>query len=76
MWEDALSSEGWALYSEQLIGEPREGFPEGFYTPEERLFQLQNQLLRDARVVVDRASTAASCPSTRPWHTSRATCSS
>ena len=53
MWEDALSSEGWALYTEQLIGEPREGFPEGFYTPEERLIQLQNQLLRDARVVVD-----------------------
>jgi uncharacterized protein (DUF885 family) len=53
MWEDALSSEGWALYTEQLIGEPRDGFPEGFYTPEERLIQLQNQLLRDARVVVD-----------------------
>ncbi len=53
MWEDALSAEGWALYCEQLVGEAREGFPEGFYTPEERLFQLQNQLLRDARVVVD-----------------------
>jgi uncharacterized protein (DUF885 family) len=53
MWQDALSSEGWALYVEQLVGEPREGAPEGFYTPEERLFQLQNQLLRDARVVVD-----------------------
>ena len=53
MWEDALSAEGWALYCEQLVGEPRDGFPEGFYTPEERLFQLQNQLLRDVRVVVD-----------------------
>ncbi|MGA7992335.1 MAG: DUF885 domain-containing protein, partial [Thermoanaerobaculia bacterium] len=53
MWEDSMSAEGWALYCEQLVGEPREGFPEGFYTPEERLFQLQNQLLRDARVVVD-----------------------
>ncbi len=53
MWQDALSSEGWALYCEQLVGEPRDGFPEGFYTPEERLFQLQNQILRDARVVVD-----------------------
>ncbi|HEY3348799.1 MAG TPA: DUF885 domain-containing protein [Thermoanaerobaculia bacterium] len=53
MWQDALSSEGWALYTEQLMGEPRDGFPEGFYTPEERLIQLQNQLLRDARVVVD-----------------------
>ena len=53
MWEDSMSSEGWALYCEQLVGEPHEGFPNGFYTPEERLFQLQNQLLRDARVVVD-----------------------
>ena len=48
-----MSSEGWALYCEQLVGEPRAEFPEGFYTPEERLFQLQNQLLRDVRVVVD-----------------------
>ncbi|MDL2717571.1 MAG: DUF885 domain-containing protein [Acidobacteriota bacterium] len=53
MWGDAMSSEGWALYCERLVGEPRPDFPGGFYTPEERLFQLQNQLLRDARVVVD-----------------------
>ncbi|MFI5197887.1 MAG: DUF885 domain-containing protein [Thermoanaerobaculia bacterium] len=53
MWEDSMSSEGWALYCERLVGERREDFPEGFYSPEERLFQLQNQLLRDARVVID-----------------------
>jgi len=53
MWEDSMSSEGWALYCERLVGEPRAEFPGGFYTPEERLFQLQNQLLRDARIVVD-----------------------
>jgi len=53
MWGDAMSSEGWALYCERLVGEPRQDFSGGFYTPEERLFQLQNQLLRDARVVVD-----------------------
>ncbi|MEO6327073.1 MAG: DUF885 domain-containing protein [Thermoanaerobaculia bacterium] len=53
MWEDSMSGEGWALYCEQLMGEPRAGFPNGFYTPEERLFMLQNQLYRDARVVVD-----------------------
>jgi uncharacterized protein (DUF885 family) len=53
MWEDSMSGEGWALYCEQLVGEPRPGHPDGFYTPEERFFQLQNQLLRDARVVVD-----------------------
>ena len=52
MWADAMSSEGWALYSERLVGEPRIGLP-GFYSPEERFFQLQNQLLRDARVVID-----------------------
>lgn len=53
MWQDAMSSEGWALYCERLVGEPRPDSPEGFYTPEERLFQLQNQLWRDARMVVD-----------------------
>ncbi len=53
MWEDAMSSEGWALYVERLVGEPRTNYLDGFYTPEERLFQLQNQLWRDARVVVD-----------------------
>lgn len=53
MWADSMSCEGWALYCERLVGEARPGFPDGFYTPEERLFQLQNQLLRDARVVID-----------------------
>jgi uncharacterized protein (DUF885 family) len=53
MWEDSMSSEGWALYCERLVGERRADFPDGFYTPEEQLFQLQNQLLRDARVVID-----------------------
>jgi uncharacterized protein (DUF885 family) len=55
MWEDSMSSEGWALYSEQLVGEPRPGHPDGFYTPEEHLYQLKAQLLRNARVVVDTA---------------------
>lgn len=53
MWEDSMATEGWALYAEQLVGEPRPGYSEGFYTPKERLFQLKGQLLRDARVVVD-----------------------
>jgi uncharacterized protein (DUF885 family) len=53
MWEDSMSSEGWALYCERLVGERRADFPDGFYSPEERFFQLQNQLLRDARVVID-----------------------
>ncbi len=53
MWEDSMSSEGWALYAEQLVGEPQPGAPGGFYTPEERLFQLKWQALRDARVRID-----------------------
>ncbi len=53
MWEDAMSSEGWALYCERLVGEPRTNLPDGFYGAAERLFELQGQLLRDARVVID-----------------------
>jgi len=53
MWEDSMRLEGWALYGEELMGEAREGAPDGLYTPEERIFQLQGLLLRDARVRVD-----------------------
>ena len=53
MWEDSLSSEGWALYAEALMAEPQPGAPNGFYTPEEHLYQLQGQLYRDLRVRVD-----------------------
>ncbi|HEV8337083.1 MAG TPA: DUF885 domain-containing protein [Candidatus Polarisedimenticolia bacterium] len=53
MWEDSISAEGWALYAEALMAEPQPGAPDGFYTPEERLYQLQGQLLRDARVRLD-----------------------
>jgi uncharacterized protein (DUF885 family) len=53
MWEDSLSSEGWALYAEGLMAEPQPGAPHGFYTPEEHLYQLQNELLRDLRVRLD-----------------------
>ena len=48
-----MSAEGWALYAEQLVGEPQTGSPGGFYTPEERLYQLKWQALRDARVRID-----------------------
>ncbi|MFH1017048.1 MAG: DUF885 family protein, partial [Pseudomonadota bacterium] len=47
---DAMSSigvEGWAHYAEQLMAE------QGFYTPEERLFQLKDAQWRNARIVVD-----------------------
>jgi uncharacterized protein (DUF885 family) len=53
MWEDSLASEGWALYSEALMAEPQPGYPNGFYTPEERFYQLQGKLYRDLRVRID-----------------------
>lgn len=53
MWEDSMPSEGWGLYSEALMSEPQPGAPNGFYTPEERLYQLQGKLYRDLRVRVD-----------------------
>lgn len=53
MWEDSMSAEGWALYSEALLAEPQPGAPDGFYTPEEHLYQLQGKLYRDLRVRID-----------------------
>ena len=53
MWEDSPAAEGWGLYAEALMAEPQAGAPEGFYTPEEKLYAYQGQLLRDARVHLD-----------------------
>ncbi len=53
MWEDSVSTEGWALYAEGLMAEPRPGAPHGFYSPEQRLYQLQGELYRDLRVRID-----------------------
>ena len=53
MWQDSMAAEGWALYSEALMAEPQPGFPTGFYTPEERLYQLKGKLYRDLRVRID-----------------------
>src|SRR3712207_3935549 len=53
MWQDSMASEGRALYAEALMAEPAPGAPEGFYTPEERLYQLKGKLYRDLRVRVD-----------------------
>jgi len=53
MWEDSMATEGWGLYAESLVAEPQPGASSGFYTPEERLFELQGLLLRDLRVRVD-----------------------
>jgi uncharacterized protein (DUF885 family) len=43
----AIFAEGWALYSEELMNEL------GYYTPEERLMQLEWTLVRAARVIID-----------------------
>ena len=48
-----MAAEGWALYAEALMAEPQPGAPQGAYTPEERLYQLQGKLYRDLRVRVD-----------------------
>ena len=53
MWQDSMAAEGWALYSESLPAEPQKGAPQGFYTPEEHLYQLRGQLMRDLRVRID-----------------------
>jgi uncharacterized protein (DUF885 family) len=53
MWQDSMAAEGWALYAESLLGEAQPGAPHGFYTPEERLYQLRGRLLRDLRVRID-----------------------
>ena len=53
MWEDSMAAEGWALYAEALMAEAQPGAAEGFYTPEERLYQLQGKLYRDLRVRID-----------------------
>ena len=53
MWQDSPAAEGWALYAEALMAEPQSGAPAGFYTPEERLYQLKGKLYRDLRVRID-----------------------
>jgi uncharacterized protein (DUF885 family) len=53
MWEDSMAAEGWALYAEALMAEPQPGAPNGFYTPEEHLYQLKGKLYRDLRVRID-----------------------
>ena len=53
MWQDSMAAEGWALYSEGLLSEPQATAPHGFYSPEERLYQLRGKLYRDLRVRID-----------------------
>jgi uncharacterized protein (DUF885 family) len=53
MWEDSMAAEGWALYAEELMSEAAPDKPYGFYTAGEYLYELQGQLLRSVRIVVD-----------------------
>jgi uncharacterized protein (DUF885 family) len=53
MWEDSMASEGWAHYGEALMAEPQPKDPNGFYTPEELVYELQGALYRDLRVRID-----------------------
>ncbi len=53
MWSDSLASEGWALYAEELMSQPAPNHPYGFYSSGEYLYELQGQLLRAVRIVVD-----------------------
>jgi len=53
MWQDSMAAEGWALYAESLPAEAQKAAPKGFYSPEERLYELRGQLTRDLRVRLD-----------------------
>ena len=53
MWTDSMAAEGWALYAEELMSEPAPNHPYGFYSRGEYLYELQGQLLRAVRIVVD-----------------------
>jgi uncharacterized protein (DUF885 family) len=53
MWQDSMAAEGWGLYSEELMSEATPERPYGFYTAGEYMYELQGQLLRAVRIVVD-----------------------
>jgi len=53
MWTDSMPTEGWGLYSEELMAEPKPNHKYGFYSAGEYLYELQGQLLRAVRIRVD-----------------------
>jgi uncharacterized protein (DUF885 family) len=53
MWSDSMAAEGWALYCEELMSDQQAGRPYGFYDAGEYMYELQGQLLRAVRIVVD-----------------------
>jgi uncharacterized protein (DUF885 family) len=48
-----MATEGWGLYSEELMSEPAPNHKYGFYSAGEYLYELQGQLLRAVRIRVD-----------------------
>lgn len=53
MWSDSMATEGWGLYSEELMSQPVPDHKYGFYSAGEYLYELQGQLLRAVRIRVD-----------------------
>ena len=53
MWSDSMATEGWGLYSEELMAEPVPDHKYGFYSGGEYLYELEGQLLRAVRIRVD-----------------------
>jgi uncharacterized protein (DUF885 family) len=53
MWTDSMATEGWGLYSEELMSEPSPNHKYGFYSAGEYFYELQGQLLRAVRIRVD-----------------------
>jgi uncharacterized protein (DUF885 family) len=53
MWSDSMAAEGWGLYAEEMMAEPADSRPYGFYSAPEYLYQLQGQMMRAVRVRVD-----------------------
>ena len=64
MWEDSMAAEGWALYAEALLAEPQPGAPNGFYTPEEHLYQLRASCIATFAFVSIPASTPVASATT------------
>ena len=52
-WLDRAPDAAWSLYAQGLLAEPRPGAPHGFYSPEERLYQLRAQLQGALRARID-----------------------
>jgi uncharacterized protein (DUF885 family) len=53
MWEDSMTTAGWAQYAAGLLAEPQSVAAHGFYAPEEHLYELHGELLGDLRMRLD-----------------------